>query len=50
MFRITGEDEDIIQVDVDKPIKEVSKDIINQALEFHWGNGQAERHYKVLLT
>lgn len=42
-----GEDYDIIQINKDKSVYEVLKDVIDQSLEHHGSIGQAKRHDQI---
>ena len=45
---VLGVDEDVIEVNNDKDIKFLDKDLVNGALEAGRGVGQPKRHYLVL--
>jgi hypothetical protein len=49
-LRGAGEDEDVINVDEDKPFKHVAENIIHQSLEHSRGVGEAKWHDQILIV
>jgi hypothetical protein len=45
-----GEDEDVIEVDEDKPVQHVMENIINPSLEHSRGVGKAKWHNQILVV
>lgn len=45
---VAGEDQDVVQVDKDSPVEEITKHIVNKCLEDGRGTGKTERHHEVL--
>ena len=47
LYRVTGENQDVIQVHEHKPVEHVPKDIINQSLENCRGICESEGHHQI---
>ena len=45
-----GEDEDVINVDEDKPVQHVTENIIHQSLEHSRGVGEAKGHDQIFVV
>ena len=44
--RVVGVDENVIEVDGNIYVEEITKDVIHESLESSWSIGQSERHNK----
>ena len=49
-FGGAGEDEDVINVDKDEPVKHVVENIIHQSLEHSRGVGESKRHDEIFMV
>jgi hypothetical protein len=46
----TGEDEDVILVEIDEPVQHVAENIIDQSLDHSRGVGKAKWHDQILIV
>ena len=47
---VTGEDQDVVKVDENKPMQEVAEDVVNEGLENGGGVSEAKRHHQIFVV
>ena len=48
LLQAAEEDEDIIQIDVHKPVQQIMEDIVDEGLEDSWSVGESKQHHHIL--